>query len=411
MSEPGDELDDLPLDEDQSPPPPTVPGWLVIVVLLVIAFLAAGGAWLYHLSTQRRPVDYWGFDSHRIMADADTVMASMIEREPPPKTREWHDSLFMIGEERYVVDAQKSAKDYPGFKLEKDQPTPLLRKLLREDDSYDWDGEFVVQPTWHYALSFHKMEMMYKGTDHEEMRPFSFTLVFDAECRYVRLQMVDNKTAVLKPHVAAEFAKFFRTTFPDRELPLLPQDGLPTASPTVPAPASTAPTATATGTSTGPISISGPMLPLTTPTASASAMPTSTAMPAATSTPTGAATPTGAPTATSTSTATPTTVSTVPAPAMATPIPSAAPSATAAPVPTASPTVAPTPTAKPTASVTVVPAPTAVPTPTSVPAPTATTTPSATGTANPFKDLPSLPPAAPLKILLPSNTGSTIGGS
>lgn len=297
---------------DLHPQPPTLPGWLVIVVVGVIGFLGAGGAWLYHLSTQRRPVDFWGFDSHRIAATAPSVIVSLLEPEPKvPQPKMWHDGLFMIGEDRYLVIDQKEAQKRPGFDLEADAS---LRRYLRHDDSYDWQSLVLTRPTWRYALSFAQTDKMYQGTDHEEDRPFSFTLVFDADCRFVRLQMVD-KTAVLQPPIAAEFARLFRAAFPGSSVAGgMSGSGAPSA-PAIPAvpTSSVGPEAKGTGMAIIP--------PVPTP----AAAPTPTAAP----TPKPSATPT--PVVMPSATAAPT-----PVPAA----PSATPSGTA-PVPSATPSGAP----------------------------------------------------------------------
>ncbi len=295
---------------------PTLPGWVVIVVLGVIGFLGAGGAWLYHLSTQRRPVDFWGYDSHRIVATAPNVIVSLIEPEPKfPEPKTWHDGLFIVGEDRYAVVDQKPAEKFAGFERTGDA---ALRRYLRHDDSYDWQSLVLTRPTWRYALSFAQTDKMYEGTDHEEDRPFSFTLVFDAECKYVRLQMVD-KTAILQPPIAAEFARMFRKAFPGSSIP---------AGRLGPAASGVPPNSLPTSTAMPHVGGSGMAIIPAVPAPAATATPTSTPTPSATPTPT--------PSATVSSSAAP---MAVPGPTvLSTPKPSATPTPSPSPTPSASKT-------------------------------------------------------------------------
>ena len=224
--------------------------WVVFGVLFLGVF-AAVAAWLHRHNLERKPLDFWGFDSHRVIRDCPTVRATLIKPDPlvltpqTPGYEMWHDNLFMIVENRYLVEKRADVHDRPQFaqiegKDAEFDPTLSLRRALRANSSYDWKAfPWAQEPEWRYALTFAKQETTFLGTKHELTRTFTFTLVFDVTCRWVTLQSVDKLTA-LEPDVQQRFKKFFLEVFPESDVPT----AAPTPSPT----ATGTPTATSTPT-------------------------------------------------------------------------------------------------------------------------------------------------------------------
>jgi hypothetical protein len=241
--------------------------WVTLGVVFLGIF-ASIAAWIHRHNLERQPLDFWGFDSHRVMRDAPSVRATLLKPDTtrltgPPKGDDiWHDNLFMIIENRYLVEKQVEVQQRPEFvRIEGEDgfdPAVSLRRALRENRSYNWEAfPWSQEPQWRYALTFAKEETTYPGTKHELTRTFTFTLVFDVTCRWVTLQSVEKLTA-LEPPVQQRFKKFFLEVFPDSDQPPPPEVAVtPTATPT----------ATPTGTG-APLAAGGP-----TPTA----VPTGTA--------------------------------------------------------------------------------------------------------------------------------------
>src|SRR5688572_25437815 len=88
------------LDEtDGSPSRPTmISGKLVVSVVAAIGVIGAAAGWLYHYDQKRLPRTFWGFESPRIFAEAQTVTALLLKpeevsTEPKPQ---WYPQLYLI---------------------------------------------------------------------------------------------------------------------------------------------------------------------------------------------------------------------------------------------------------------------------------------------------------------------------
>jgi hypothetical protein len=282
-------------------------GTWVVLAMSFLGVFAGLAALLYWHNLNRRPLDFWGFDSHRIIRTAPVVKATLIRPDPlsaptpaTPGDQVWHDDLFMMVENRYLVEGRADVADYPEFRLlinngdslkreleqikessfpenfqitnqaELDKAFEILaeekpdkahaelktevdyvdfdeaksiRQALRANRSYDWQAfPWEQEPQWRYALTFAKEETTAKGTKHELTRTFTFTLVFDQTCRWVTLQSVAGKLTAVHPNVQRQLQEFFLGVFPgsDQPLPPLVPSATPAPSPTAtPSPTST----------------------------------------------------------------------------------------------------------------------------------------------------------------------------
>ncbi|MGC3971543.1 MAG: hypothetical protein QM775_30630 [Pirellulales bacterium] len=144
----------------------------------------------------------------------------------------WYDKLVIVplnpaDGARYVVAEQKSVAKSPGFSIA--EQSTSLREALGYHRSYLWDSKAadLKPPVWRYSLTFDDPEHTLSlgpppnllptatgtGPQPSEPPPPGVTLLFDAQCNFVRLQYVD-KPATLDPRTAEQFRKFFAAEFP-----------------------------------------------------------------------------------------------------------------------------------------------------------------------------------------------------
>jgi hypothetical protein len=110
--------------------------WVVAGLILLGVFAAISGL-LYRHIQNRKPVDFWGFDSHRIIKDCPSIQATLIKPDPlvitpqTPGNEIWHDDLFMMVESRYLVEARADVSDRPEFQV-KITNGPELKQALQQ---------------------------------------------------------------------------------------------------------------------------------------------------------------------------------------------------------------------------------------------------------------------------------------
>lgn len=266
MSSPHDD-NPTPDADDDAPAAPYQPtlisGKWVILVVGAISIAGAAFGWLWTYDAQRRPRDFWGIETWKMIGTSRAIRAERLVPEVPgadgkPKLADY-EGLVVVRYEpsdagRYVVETSKRVENEPGLSYANQSAS--LREALANHRSYDWNSKAATlqRPNWRYALVFSKFDdaQLVEETARLEKEKKNVpgiptanpeaTLLFDADCRFVRVPAVD-KPIMLQPTVAEQFKKFFETQL-GNATPVIPQ-----ASGTPPAPTAT-PTATATATAT-----------------------------------------------------------------------------------------------------------------------------------------------------------------
>lgn len=235
--------------------PKLISGKWVILVVGAISLAGSAFGWLWTYDAQRRPRDFWGIHTWKLMGRAEVVRAERLVPEPPsadgkPKPA-YYDGLLVVHYDpseagRYVIEQTKRVETEPGLSLATQSSS--LREALVNHRSYNWDskGATLQRPVWRYALAFTEKtdEKAAEEAAKDPERPMTnptATLLFDADCRFVRVPSVD-KPVVLQASVAEQFKKFFQAQFVD-----VPVNAQVAATPTA-TPSATPPAATATGT-------------------------------------------------------------------------------------------------------------------------------------------------------------------
>lgn len=237
---------EIPAAEPSAAPPMISGKWVILVVAGLGIFGSAFG-WLWLYNAQRRPREYWGTGAWLAIGQSKRVDAVLLAPEQPAADGKpqpvWYDGLVVVplnprDAERYVVAERKPVENAPGFSLDKQSSS--LREALAHHRSFQWDSKaaIVQRPVWRYALSFYQdrdvappapaapptptavpaPESSSPATAVPEEPPFdagpiNVTILFDADCKFVRPQVVD-KPMSLEPGIAEQFRRFFTTTFP-----------------------------------------------------------------------------------------------------------------------------------------------------------------------------------------------------
>ncbi|MBA4020016.1 MAG: hypothetical protein C0483_22855 [Pirellula sp.] len=227
------------------PPPRMVSGKLVILIVCILGIGGAATGWLWTYNQQRMPREFWGYQAWVMLARAPVVTALQLDPEPaaaPGTPRaEWYEGLVVVPLDpadgaRYVVAKLERVEKSPGLSLA-DQSTSL-REALGFHRSFLWDSKAgeLQEPVWRYGLVFAdeappappaasatatatataSPSTTPSATAAPKLPPKSVTILFDADCKFVRLQDVD-KTVVLHPSVGEQFQKFFATMFPAKK--------------------------------------------------------------------------------------------------------------------------------------------------------------------------------------------------
>jgi len=219
--------DNSPDDEPIAPyQPKLISGKWVILVVGAISLAGSAFGWLWTYDAQRRPRDFWGIHTWKLIARAEVVRAERLVPEPPsadgqPKPADY-DGLVVVHYDpsesgRYVVEATKRVENEPGLSIALQSSS--LREALANHRSFNWDSKAATlqRPVWRYALAFTEKtdEKLAEESAKEPNRIVpnpTATLLFDADCRFVRVPTVD-KPVVLHPSVAEQFKKFFEAQF------------------------------------------------------------------------------------------------------------------------------------------------------------------------------------------------------
>lgn len=207
--------------------PQLVSGKWVMIVIAAISIFGAAFGWLWTYDAQRRPRDFWGVKSWRLMGVGPVVRAELLAPEKPPtdgKPRPaYYDGLVVVHYDpgdagRFVVEREKRVENEPGLSIETQSAS--LREALANHRSYNWESKAAAlqRPVWRYALAFSERTDAEIAKD-DELRSgkpignMTATLLFDADCRFVRVPNVD-KPIVLQPSIAEQFRRFFQVQFP-----------------------------------------------------------------------------------------------------------------------------------------------------------------------------------------------------
>lgn len=224
-------------DEPGVPPyqPTLISGKWVILVVGAISIAGAAFGWLYTYDAQRRPRDFWGIETWMMIGTSHVIRAERLVPETPnadgkPKPADY-DGLVVVRYEpsdagRYVVETSKRVENEPGLSYANQSGS--LREALANHRSYNWDSKAAAlqRPSWRYALVFTKFDEAQLAEETARLErekqivpgiPTAnpkATLLFDADCRFVRVPAVD-KPIMLQPTVAEQFKKFFTTQLPE----------------------------------------------------------------------------------------------------------------------------------------------------------------------------------------------------
>lgn len=259
MTPPDDRYERAEADDPDVAPyqPKLISGKWVIIVVGAISLFGAAFGWLWMYDAQRTPRDFWGPQSWKLIGLAPVVRAQLLKPEAPgpanvPKPA-YYDGLVVVRYEpgeraRYVIEREKRVENEPGISIENQSDS--LREALANYRSYNWESKAATlqQPVWRYALSFSERTEDVRVAQEEANPQFPIgnktaTLLFDSECRFVRVPAVDKPT-VLQPSVAEQFKKFFEVQL--------------AADPANPQAAGPAPTATASATAAPGSSLKNP---------------------------------------------------------------------------------------------------------------------------------------------------------
>jgi hypothetical protein len=223
-------------EEPVAPYQPTlISGKWVILVIGAISIAGSAFGWLWTYDAQRGPRDFWGIETWKLIGTSRAIRAQRLVPEPAsadgkPKPAAY-DGLIVVRYEpseagRYVVETSKRVENEPG--LSQANNSSSLREALANHRSYNWNSKAATlqRPSWRYALVFAKFneEQLVEETAKLEREKKNFpgiptanpeaTLLFDADCRFVRVPAVD-KPIMLQPGVAEQFKKFFETQLPE----------------------------------------------------------------------------------------------------------------------------------------------------------------------------------------------------
>jgi len=176
---------------DTSPPPRLVSGKYVILSLLALGAVAAAASWMNYLLVQRRPMQFWGAETARLIAQAPQVEALRLGHVPR-SAEALTSEQFDVGTQRLVALEKHDIASRPGL--------GHVRNALINTRSFgptvDMGND---QPVWHYALRF---------SDGSERA----TVVFSQDCQWTAAS--DGTVSASLAAVAGELAAFLREQFP-----------------------------------------------------------------------------------------------------------------------------------------------------------------------------------------------------
>jgi hypothetical protein len=225
---------------DPLPPPRMLSGKWILSGVLILSVGAAAFGWLWTYNNQRRPREYWGYYAWVLIGRGQYVTAVKLDPEPAPQAgkplKAWYDKLLVVpldptDGDRYVVVDERRVEKSPGLSI--GDQSSSLREALAFHRSFLWDSKAaeLQRPKWRYALTFSDEQAAAPPQPvasataapsasptpsatyvASQPPPKSVTILFDAECRFVRPQIVDHPMA-LDPRTAEQFNKFFETTF------------------------------------------------------------------------------------------------------------------------------------------------------------------------------------------------------
>lgn len=215
--------DDRTAEEPIAPYQPTlVSGKWVLLFVGAVSIAGAAFGWLWTYDAQRGPRDFWGIETWKLIGRAPVIRAERLVPETPATDGAtkpaFYPGLVVVlydpGESsRYVVEDSKRVENEPGLSYANQSAS--LREALANYRSYDWDSKAATlqRPAWRYALVFlSKTEAQLAAEkpviDGVPVPNPQATLLFDADCRFVRVPSND-KPIVLRPTVAEQFKKFF----------------------------------------------------------------------------------------------------------------------------------------------------------------------------------------------------------
>lgn len=181
---------------DTSPPPRLISGKYVILSLLALGAVAAAASWLNYLLVQRRPMQFWGAETARLIAQAPQVEAMRLGNAPGT-TADPSSEQFDVGTQRLVALEKHDITSRPGL--------GHVRNALINTRSFGPTVDMKNnQPVWHYALRF---------SDGEE----TATVVFSQDCQWTAAS--DGTVSASLAAVAGELAAFLREQFPSEVVP------------------------------------------------------------------------------------------------------------------------------------------------------------------------------------------------
>ncbi len=166
-------------------------GKLLIAALLALGVAAGVGSWTYYARLQRRPIDFWGSETVRLIARAPQAESLRLEAVATASAESTGERL-VVGTKSFVSRDERDVMRSPGFSN--------IRAALLNSTSFGDTIELVrVPPTWRYALKFSD------GSS-------TATLVFSEDGKWTAAS--GGELAISLEPAALEFASFFREQFP-----------------------------------------------------------------------------------------------------------------------------------------------------------------------------------------------------
>lgn len=172
--------------------PRTVSGKWMILGVLGVGFVMAVAAWYYYYQQQRRPLQFWGPATARVVMQAPRVEAWRLVDANLPANDEESVEMITVGSSRWRIAARKDVAAARGL--------VHLRYGFVNDACFDWQAPSpAAPPEWKYALRFA-----------DGAATATLLIAPDAQ----RIRLLETGAEASHAPVAQAYADFFAEQFP-----------------------------------------------------------------------------------------------------------------------------------------------------------------------------------------------------